>query len=546
MQQNHTVRKEKIVHVIPPTVGASRETNQDYRQQRAVAYCRVSTKQEEQLNSYETQVNYYTEKIRSEPKWTLAGIFADKGISGTSIKNREEFNKMIKLCKRGKVDLIITKSISRFARNTLDCLKYTRMLKDLGVDVYFEEQGIHSIKPGSEFYISIYGSIAQSESENISANVKFGKAQSAKEGNAPFHYSKFLGYRKGADGNPEVVPEEAEIVKAIYNNFLSGDSLVGIARKLEQSESPTPDGKKKWHSSTVRSILSNEKYAGDVIINKTYIEDCISKKTKINNGERTKYYIENHHAAIIDKATFARAQEELAKRNSKSKVKQIGTKTSSGKYSSMYALTELLICGECHTPYRRCTWTSRGKKKIVWRCINRLEYGKKYCHHSPTIEERVMHEGVINAITTAANQNAELLKILQRHIAVEIDIENISSEAKEIQIKIAKIEETFKNMLNAVSSDNADEFDEKQAKKLIEEKTSLEKKLANLAETEQKGEDAKKRVEDIVIVMDGLKNHPLKYEDKLVRQVIEYIVVESKEKIKVVFKGGFEIEQSLY
>lgn len=285
---------------------------------------------------------------------------------------------------------------------------------------------------------------------------------------------------------------------------------------------------------------------GDVIINKTYTEDCISKKVKVNNGERRKYYIENHHPAIIEKEMFARVQEELAKRKSKSKVKQIGTKTSSGKYSSMYALTELLICGECHTPYRRCTWTSRGKKKIVWRCINRLDYGKKYCHHSPTIEERVMHEGVINAITTAANQNAELLGILQRHIAAEIDIEDISSEAKEIQIKIAKIEETFKNMLNAVSSDNADEFDEKQAKKLIEEKSSLEKELANLAETEQKGENAKKRVEDIVMVMDGLKNHPLKYEDKLVRQVIEYIVVESKEKIKVVFKGGFEIEQSLY
>ncbi|MBS5855853.1 MAG: recombinase family protein [Firmicutes bacterium] len=546
MQQPQTDRKEKVVHVINPTISAQENANNRYKQQRVVAYCRVSTKQEEQLNSYETQVNYYTEKIRSEPKWTLAGIFADKGISGTSIKNREEFNKMIRLCKRGKIDLIITKSISRFARNTLDCLKYTRMLKELGVDVYFEEQGIHSIKPGAEFYISIYGSIAQSESENISANVKFGKAQSAKEGNAPFHYTKFLGYKKGTDGNPEIVPEEAETVKMIYDNFISGDSLSRIAEKLQQADKPTPCGKRKWSSSTVRSILSNEKYAGDVITNKTYTEDCISKKVKVNNGERRKYYIENHHLAIIEKEMFARVQEELAKRKSKSKVKQIGTKTSSGKYSSMYALTELLICGECHTPYRRCTWTSRGKKKIVWRCINRLDYGKKYCHHSPTIEERVMHEGVINAITTAANQNAELLKILQRHIAAEIDIENISSERMEIQIKIAKIEETFKNMLNAVSSDNADEFDEKQAKKLIEEKTSLEKELANLAETEQKGEDAKKRVEDIVMVMDGLKNHPLKYEDKLVRQVIEYIVVESKEKIKVVFKGGFEIEQSLY
>lgn len=546
MQQNQTALKEKIVHVIPPTVGASRETNQDYRQQRVVAYCRVSTKQEEQLNSYETQVNYYTEKIRSEPKWTLAGIFADKGISGTSIKNREEFNKMIKLCKRGKVDLIITKSISRFARNTLDCLKYTRMLKALGVDVYFEEQGIHSIKPGSEFYISIYGSIAQSESENISANVKFGKAQSAKEGNAPFHYSKFLGYRKGADGNPEIVPEEAEIVKTIYDNFLSGDSLAGIARKLEQSESPTPDGKKKWHSSTVRSILSNEKYAGDVIINKTYIEDCISKKAKINNGERTKYYIENHHAAIIDKATFARAQEELAKRNSKAKVKLLGTKTAKGKYSSLYALTELLICGECRTPYRRCTWTIQGKKKIVWRCINRLEYGKKYCRNSPSIEESVIQEGIMNAIKASAMQNAEVTEVLQRHVATGVGAVSTAEREIELQVKIAKIEENFKIMLNEISNENADDFDENRAKQLLEEKKALERELQNLEEEKRKSETEKRRKEDIVTVVDGIKNRSLKYDERLVRQLIECVVVESQEKIKVIFKGGLEAEQNLY
>ena len=201
---------QKSVHVIPAQVNIQDEIKSAYRQLRVAAYCRVSTKEEEQLNSYEVQTKYYIEKINSEPKWSLVEIFADKGISGTSLKKRDEFKRMIKMCKRGKIDMIITKSISRFARNTVDCLESTRLLKELGVDVFFEEQGIHSTDPGAEFYITIYGSIAQSESENISANVKWGKAQSAKEGNVPFQYKRFLGYRKGADGKPEIDPEQAE------------------------------------------------------------------------------------------------------------------------------------------------------------------------------------------------------------------------------------------------------------------------------------------------------------------------------------------------
>ena len=208
------------VRVIPAKVLPKEQSTLQYCQLRVVAYCRVSTKQEEQLNSYETQKNYYTEKINGEPGWKLVGIFADKGITGTSVKNREEFKKMIRLCKQGKVDMIITKSISRFARNTVDCLTYVRMLKDLGVDVYFEEQGIHSTSQGAEFYITIYGSLAQSESENISANIKWGKAQSAREGKVPFQCKYFLGYRKTKDGEIEIVPEEAEIVRLIYRSFL--------------------------------------------------------------------------------------------------------------------------------------------------------------------------------------------------------------------------------------------------------------------------------------------------------------------------------------
>ena len=221
--------------------------------------------------------------------------------------------------------MIIVKSISRFARNTLDCLKITRMLRELKVDVYFEEQNLHSIDPSSEFYISIYGSVAQSESENISHNVTWGKARSAKEGNVFFAYKSFLGYHRGADGKPEIDPEQANTVRRIYDRFLAGDSLQQIANGLTADGIPTPMSRTVWQASVVQSILSNEKYKGDALLGKTYVEDCISKKVRVNAGERPQYYVENNHPAIIDTATFARVQEELARRASKRKVKQTGT-----------------------------------------------------------------------------------------------------------------------------------------------------------------------------------------------------------------------------
>ena len=545
MQATVAEQPKKVVRIIAPTITPQEQAKNLYRQLRVLAYCRVSTKQEEQLNSYETQKNYYTERINAEPNWTLVGIFADKGITGTSVKNRDEFNKMIKLCKRGKVDMIITKSISRFARNTLDCLKYTRMLKAIGVDVFFEEQGIHSTQPGAEFYITIYGSIAQSESENISANVKFGKAQSAREGNVAFHYKNFLGYRKGEDGKPEIVPEEAETIRFIYESFLAGDSFGGIKAKLEEKGILSPSGTPTWRYSTIQSILTNEKYAGDAIINKTYIEDCISKKVKVNNGERQKFYVENNHPAIIDRATFARVQEELARRNGKLKVKQVGTKTEQGKYSSKFALTELLVCGECKTPYRRCTWTVKGKKKIVWRCINRLDYGKKYCHESPTVEESVLQEAIMNAIMRTANENAELLKTLKLHIGMGLDMGESEDESLDLQIKIAEIDAEFKAMLNAISSDTVEAFDEQRAKELMDEKSQLQQQLAGIAERKQKRESTKSRLDEIFTILDGLRNRPMEYDDRLVRQILECVVVESKERIKVVFIGGLEITETL-
>ena len=212
----------------------------------------------------------------------------------------------------------------------------------------------------------------------------------------PFQYKRFLGYRRGPDGKPEIDPEQAEVVKRIYSSFLAGDSMTTIANTLTADGVPTPTGSGRWVPGTIQSIISNEKYAGNAVLNKTYVVDCLSKKVKRNDGKaRPMYFVENNHPAIIAPATFGRAQEELARRAGKRKVKQKGTKTEQGRYSSKYALTELLVCGECGTPYRRCTWTVKGEKKPVWRCINRLDFGKKYCHHSPTMEESVLQEAVM-------------------------------------------------------------------------------------------------------------------------------------------------------
>lgn len=540
-----SVSPPKKVRVIEPTVKPKATAN-SYRQLRVAAYCRVSTQMEEQLNSYEVQKNYYTEKINSEPKWKLVGIFADKGITGTSALKRDEFQKMIRMCKRKQIDMIITKSISRFSRNTVDCLNYVRMLRQLDVDVFFEEQGIHSKDAGAEFYITIYGSIAQSESENISANVRWGIQQRAKEGKVHFAYSRFLGYKEGPDGKPMIDEEQADTVKFIFNEYLLGSSLADIAKSLTAKGIKTPSGKSDWNGSTVRTILSNEKYKGDALLNKTYISDCISKKVKKNNGERPMYYVENNHPAIIDKDTFNRVQEELARRTSKRKVKQVGTKTEQGKYSSKYALTELLICGECGTPYRRCTWTASGEKKIVWRCINRLDYGKKYCHHSPTIEESVLQNAIVTAIMNNAQQSADVLSILKEHIRIGIQADEVEDNGLELLIEIAKLDEKYNALFNKMTADTEDiESIENQLIEIINKKHSLQAQVEEIKNERIKRENAQSRLEQIYLILDGLKNHPMTYNDTLIRQILDTVVVKSKEKIKVVFTGGYEAEQEL-
>ena len=268
------------------------------------AYCRVSTAEEEQQNSYQVQIAYYTDLINRKKEWSLVGIFADEGISGTQTKNRTEFKRMIRMCKNKKIDLVITKSISRFARNTVDCLEYVRQLKDLGIGVIFEKENINTLTMTSEFMIALYGSFAQAESESISKNVSWGKEKAYREGKVQFQYQNLLGYRKGTDGKPEIVPEEAETIKLIYKLFLDGYSMTNIKKALENKGILTAKGKKVWNESLISSILKNEKYVGDALLQKTFTVDCITHKVVRNHGERPMYLVTDHHAPIIDRDTY--------------------------------------------------------------------------------------------------------------------------------------------------------------------------------------------------------------------------------------------------
>ena len=527
-----TVRK---VTVIPPIAEMQGESRIDMCPKRVAAYCRVSTDREEQEHSFETQKAMYTEMIMMKPTWQMAGIYADEGITGTVAKKRPGFMKMIEDCRKGKIDMIVTKSVSRFSRNNLDCLMYVRELKQLGIPIIFEKEGINTIQVSSELLLTLFGALSQAESESISMNVKLGIRQSLKNGNVRFSYKTFLGYRKGVDGQPEIVPEQADIVRRIYNDFLAGATYLEIAKRLTEENVPTMGGGNRWFSERIKSILKNEKYKGDALLQKTYITDPISKRVKKNNGELPMYYVENSHPAIIERRIFDRVQEEIARRAGKKKVKQTGTKTELGRYSGKYALTELLYCGECGTPYRRCTWSRDGKKKIVWRCVSRLDYGKKYCKNSPSVEESRLHNAIAAAITKKANSEEINIGGIVNHIesfGSQRDTDGIIQR----QRRIAEIEKVIDDLAR-LNSDEAQsgELDYKFSElyaELYSMKDELEEMQSDVSALDG---DMLNEMREVVT---GLKTHPVEYDDKVVRQLIDCIKVMSADTIKICFKDG--------
>jgi site-specific DNA recombinase len=364
------------VTVIPAAAKPWKQPEVQVKKLRVAAYCRVSTEFEEQESSYTTQVNHYTDYINNHPEWLLAGIYADDGISATNTKKREQFNKMIDDCMAGKIDMVITKSISRFARNTLDCLKYIRQLKEVNIPVFFEKENINTMDAKGEVLITIMASLAQQESQSLSQNVKLGIQYRNQQGIV--RVNSLLGYKKDANKKLIVDPERAWIVKRIFQEFLDGYAPSEIARRLEADGVITDYGKKQWRSSSIELTLHNEKYMGDALLGKTYTVDFLTKKRVVNTGQSPQYYVEDDHEAIIPKEEFLAVQAEMDRRKTIA-IAPDGTRRS---YTGKTCFSQRVFCGVCGDMYAHIFWYDGGKH-TVWRCASRMDglqrFKKDHC-----------------------------------------------------------------------------------------------------------------------------------------------------------------------
>ena len=535
---------ERRVHIIPATKKTTDPKSSHHGKQRVAAYCRVSTNNKEQINSYEAQKVYYTQKIEENPDWELAGIFADRGLSGTSLKKRDNFNKMIAACKRGRIDTILTKSLSRFARNTVDCLETVRMLRARGIGVIFEKENINTLTESNEFLITLFSGFAQAESESLSGNIARGKMMSMQAGNVPFQYKKLLGYREGEDGKPEIDPEEAKTVRRIYRRYLEGCSLSQIQRELEADHVPTAQGIQRWSYQVIHNILTNERYIGDALLGKTYVLDCISKEVRKNNGERPQYYVENNHPAIIPREWFQRVKEEMTRRASKRKVMQRHGKTELGKYSAKYALSELLVCGECGTPYKRCTWARNGKKRIVWRCVSRLEFGTKYCHHSPSLDEEKLHQAILEALNEFAQADGEVKEdMLNFTRLVWAGQEANGPSLISLKQRLGDITAEQARLLDRVLENMDDPDLNVQLKALMDEKQAVQEQIQAVEQEAAQNENRMSCMAELREWMAKLEVNT-EYNDEQVRMAVERITVVDIETIHIKFRyPGLEMDK---
>ena len=517
------------------------------RQLRVAAYCRVSTDDEEQLTSYEAQKNYYTDKIMTNKEWTMAGIFADEGITGTSARKRPEFLRMIRQCKQGKIDIVLTKSISRFARNTVDCLNYVRALKELGIAVIFEKENMNTLEIDSEILITMLGAFAQSESESISANVRWGIRQAMKEGKATIQYKYLYGYRKGDDGKPEIIPDQAEVVRKIYDLFLSGTPIRGIQEYLNASAVPNINGESKWARSAIDSILTNEKYCGDVLLQKTYIDDCINKKVKKNTGQLPMYLVQNHHEGIISRETFDAAQAELSRRNAGRSPSKKNAPTGRSRYSSKYALSDRLYCGECGTRYQRCTWRNRdGSKRIVWRCVSRVDYGNKYCHDSPTLDEEPLHRAVLAAINSAVNDKDNIVYNLKA--AMEKELAPVAGQQlslSEIDSQLEQLNTEFSKVLAEASESGNQAAYSDRFRDIMQHQTELKAQRNEIQRMLAESGKAAAHIEQCRQAAETTPSAITEWDEALIRQVVESVTAETGSEIIVALKSGASIHQEL-
>ena len=487
------------------------------------SFCRVSTDTDEQATSYDEQINHYTKRINNEPSWELAGIFTDDGISGTNTKKREGFNKMIEECMAGKIDLIITKSISRFARNTVDCLKYIRMLKEKGVEIHFEKENIRTFDSQGEIMITIMASLAQQESESLSKNVKMGLKFRYQRGKISINHNWFLGYTKDEEGNLIIVPEQAEVVKRIYREYLDGSSMDQIKAGLERDGVKNGAGRKKWGTTNIKQILTNEKYVGDAMLQKTVTIDTLNKTRVANDGREVQYYIEDHHEAIVSRVVFSRVQEEIKRRADMKKQKRT--------YSSKYGLSNVCRCGNCGAALYRVHWYLGGRK-VMWRCRNRMDNGADACDLK-SIDNKSIENAVVQAVNQMLREKSSVIDTVKENILKAVgNVGNhltatIDSRIKDLEQKVVELVKGGKS------------YDS-----LLEQLDSLKKEKARLLEADVECKKESEMLSGIMAFIDNQADVIVEYDDKLTRRLVKEIEVHEDTAL-VTFKHGQLVEVNI-
>ena len=491
-------RSARKIRCIPATsvLKKAEITDEALRRQRVAAYCRVSTDSEEQESSYEAQVRHYTEYIQGNPAWELAGIYADEGISGTDTKKRDEFNRMMDACMAGEIDLVITKSISRFARNTVDCLRSIRQLKTQQVAVYFEKENINTLDAKGEVLITIMASLAQQESQSISQNVKMGIHYQYQQGKVRLNHSCFLGYTKDTAGNLVIVPEEAETVRRIFHEFLAGKSTRKIALDLTRDGIPTATGRSKWHDSTIRSMLRNEKYMGDALLQKGFTIDYLTKKKVRNLGELPQYYVENNHEPIISREAFQQAQGELLRREhlySASGMREI--------HSCKYALSGRMICCRCGSSYRRMR-SKIASQNTIWRCKMHLQ-SKNSCR-GRSVSEKEVHAAILHALNSLASEK-EHFRCRREDILLQT-ISSLQAESDRISRMILNIQDQLSRFAALLEMGEDDPSLARQTQQLSSQLASLQ--------------NYKQRINE--------KKASLAYEERQLANILNFIISHEK------------------
>ena len=499
---------------------------------KVAAYARVSTDSDEQYSSYEAQVGYYTNFIQSKPNWEFVRVYADEGISGTSTKRRDDFKEMIEAALAKKIDLIITKSISRFARNTLDTITYVRKLKAVGVEVYFEKENLWSLDDKTEFLLTIMAPIAQEESRSISQNVTLGKRWSMKEGRVSFAYKNFLGYKK-EDGKIVIDEAQAEIVRLIYMMFLKeGKTCTGIAEYLKARGIPTPSGKScNWTKNTVYSILTNEKYKGDALLQKKYTADYLEHKLVPNNGELPQYYVENNHPAIIERDLWQMVQTELMRRS------MLGA-----AYSASSIFVSKLICGDCGRPYGKKKWHSTDKyAKEIYRCNYKYDKAKEKCQ-TPTLTEEEIKEKFMRAYNLVMCDKKQVIEDTLAVIDLLSNTEDLDIIIAEEQAAIEELSKLVSAMVreNARTIQDQIEFARRYdelTKQYDEHKAALDKALKEKAYKTGKATKMQAYLEAMKKADDYIE----KWSDEMWILMVETAMVHRDKTITFRFVNGREI-----